>query len=207
MKDQVVNLLREMIVNGRIAPGSKVTERDISDMLNISRMPVRDALMELVHQGLLINKPAGRYVIELNGEDVRHFYKLRLSLEKLAVELAVQNVTDEKLAALEAKLEEMRGAIADKNTTLYASSDFAIHELIWQQSGNPYLIEILSSMIGPIFLFISSQAGLVDDWQELFRLHEHLVKTIAANDIPAALQSIEAHVQHSLELALQVFER
>lgn len=207
MKDQVIQLVRDMIVSGRIAPGSKITERDVSDMLNVSRMPVRDALIELVHQGLLINKPAGRYVIELSGEDVRHFYRLRLSLEKLAVELAIQNTTPEKRAALQTKLDEMRRAIAEKNTTLYASSDFAIHELIWEQSGNPYLIEILSSMIGPIFLFISSQAGLVDDWRESLRLHEQLVTTIESTDVSAALQSIEAHVQHSLELALQVFDR
>lgn len=206
MKDQAADLLRDLIVSGRIAPGSKLTERDVCKLLNISRMPARDALMALEHQGLLISKPAGRYVIELGEEEVRHFYNLRLALEKLAVEFAIHNSSDTNLALLEAKVEEMRQAIADGDSSRYARSDFAMHQLIWQQSGNPYLIEVLNSMIGPIFLFISSQAGIVEDWQASLRLHEHLVETIASKDVVAAVKSMEDHVLHSLDLALQAFK-
>jgi GntR family transcriptional repressor for pyruvate dehydrogenase complex len=132
---------------------------------------------------------------------------LRLALEKLAVEFAVHNTTDANHALLLAKVEEMRQAIADGDASSYASSDFAMHQLIWQQSGNPYLIEVLSSMIGPIFLFISSQAGIVEDWQASLQLHEHLVETIATKDVAAAVKSMEDHVLHSLDLALQAFKQ
>lgn len=207
LKDQAAEALREMIVTAKIASGSKVTERDVAEWLNISRMPARDALMKLERQGLIVTKPGGRYVIELDEQDIRHLYKLRTTLEKLAVELAIGNASQVNQKALESKLAEMRNAIAVGDIPTYISSDLEMHELIWQQAGNPYLLNMLNSMIGPIFMFIASQARIIEDWQESLRLHEQLVEMIAAKDIPAAVQSIEAHVRHSLDLSLSAFHK
>src|SRR4026209_1682281 len=91
LKNQAAELLRGMIVGGKLASGSKVTERDVATWLNVSRMPARDALMDLERQGLIVTRPGGRYVIELSEQDIRHLYQLRASLEKLAFELAVGN--------------------------------------------------------------------------------------------------------------------
>ena len=205
LKDQTATILRDLIVSGQIAPGSKITERNIAELLNISRMPARDALLDLERQGLVVNKPGGRYVIQLGETEIRQLYQLRLTMEKLAVELAIQNGSAANVTAIEAKLAEMRRAITEADTTRYSASDLEMHELIWQQAGNPYLVDMLHSMIGPIFMFIASQARLAEDWQESLRLHEQLVETISARDVPAAHRSIEAHLQHSLDLALSAF--
>jgi DNA-binding GntR family transcriptional regulator len=207
LKDQAAEALREMIVTAKIASGSKVTERDVAAWLHISRMPARDALMILERQGLIVTRPGGRYVIELDEQDIRHLYKLRTTLEKLAVELAIGNASQVNQKALESKLAEMRHAIAVGDIPTYISSDLEMHELIWQQAGNPYLLNMLNSMIGPIFMFIASQALIIEDWQESLRLHEQLVEMIAVKDIPAAVQSIEAHVRHSLDLSLSAFQK
>jgi DNA-binding GntR family transcriptional regulator len=207
LKDQAAEALREMIVTAKIASGSKVTERDVAEWLHISRMPARDALMILERQGLIVTKPGGRYVIELDEQDIRHLYKLRTTLEKLAVELAIGNASQVNQKALESKLGEMRNAIEVGDIPTYISSDLEMHELIWQQAGNPYLLNMLNSMIGPIFMFIASQARIIEDWQESLRLHEQLVEMIAVKDIPAAVQSIEAHVRHSLDLSLSAFQK
>lgn len=207
LKEQAAGALRELIVSGKIASGSKVTERDVAEWLNISRMPARDALMELERQGLIISKPGGRFVIELQEADIRHLYQLRISLEKLAVELAISHTNPERQAALEAKLGEMRHAIQSGDTETYTASDLELHEMIWEQAGNPYLLDVLHSMIGPIFMFIHSQARVIEDWQESLRLHEHLVAMIGVKDAGATVQSIEAHVRHSFDMALSVFSK
>ena len=207
LKDQATELLREMIVSGKIASGSKVTERDVAEWLNISRMPTRDALMELERQGLIVTKPGGRYVIELDEQAIRHLYQLRTSLEKLAVELAIGTASQDNQNALEFILAKMRHAIAVGDSAAYIASDLEMHELIWQQAGNPYLLDMLNSMIGLIFMFIASQARMIEDWQESLRLHEQLVEMIGAKDVPAAVQSIEAHIRHSFDLALSVFQK
>jgi DNA-binding GntR family transcriptional regulator len=207
LKYQATELLRGMIVSGKLASGSKVTERDVATWLNISRMPARDALMELERQGLIVTRPGGRYVIELNEEDIRHLFRLRATLEKLAVELAVANASPVNQAALETKLAEMRRAIEAGNTATYTASDLEMHELIWQRAGNPYLLDMLNSMIGPIFMIIASQARMIEDWQESLRLHEQLVEAIGAQDLPAAVHSIDAHIRHSFDLALSAFQK
>lgn len=207
LKDQAADLLREMIVSGKITPGSKVTERDVAEWLKISRMPARDALMQLEREGLIVTKPDGRYVIELGEQDIQHLYQLRTALEKLAVELAIQNFSPENQKILEAKLAEMRQAIEVGDTATYTASDLGLHEIIWRQASNPYLLDMLNSMIGPIFMFIASQAPIVDDRHESLRLHEQLLETIRGRDLAAAIKSIEAHMAHSLALAISGFKK
>lgn len=205
LKDQTTQILRTLIVGGKILPGARITERDIAEMLNISRMPARDALMDLERQGLVVSKPGGRFVIQLNKSDIRHLYQLRHALEKLAVELAIANASPANQMALEAKLDEMRRAIQLGDIPAYTSSDLEMHSLVWEQAGNPYLLDMLQSMIGPIFMMIASQARLAEDWQESLSLHEQLVATIVERDTAAAVGSLEAHLQHSLDLALGAF--
>jgi DNA-binding GntR family transcriptional regulator len=206
LKDQAADVLREMIVSGKIASGSKVTERDVAEWLKISRMPARDALMELEREGLIITKPGGRYVIKLGEKDILQLYQLRTALEKLAIELAIGNSSVVNQNALEAKLVEMRNAIKVGDTAAYTASDLELHELLWQQADNPYLLDMLHSMIGPIFMLIASQARMIEDWQKSLLLHEQLLETIRNKDIQAALNSIEAHLQHSQTLALSAFQ-
>ena len=71
LKNQSTELLRNAIVSGRIPPGTKLVERELADLLGMSRMPARDALMDLEREGLVVSKSNGRYVIELSKEDVQ----------------------------------------------------------------------------------------------------------------------------------------
>jgi DNA-binding GntR family transcriptional regulator len=207
LKEQTAHLLRDLIVKGRIAAGAKITERDVAELLDISRMPARDALLELERQGLVISKPGGRYVIQLDEADVRQLYQIRLALEKLAVELAVQRITSSGQALLNNKLEEMRAAVDANDQEGYITSDLEMHALIWEQADNPYLLNMLHSMIGPIFMFIATQTRVQENWRETLDLHEKLSLAISAQDAAGAVQWIEAHMQRSLALAVDVFQR
>jgi DNA-binding GntR family transcriptional regulator len=206
LKDQAARHLREMIVSGRIPAGSKITERDVAQWLEISRMPARDALMELENQGLVVSKADSRYVIQPTPQEVRQLYQLRLALEKLAVELAITSASERRKDQLQRKLDAMRRAVERGDQATYTASDLEMHELIWQQAGNPYLLNSLHALTGPIFMFIASQTRVKENWTETLALHEALVQAICAGDAAAALHSVEAHLQRSLDLALQVFQ-
>ena len=207
LKEQTTRLLRDLIVKGRIAAGSKITERDVAELLATSRMPARDALLELERQGLVISKPGGRYVIQLGEEEVRHLYQIRLALEQLAVELAAQRITPAGKDALQRQLDAMGAAIAANDREGYVASDLEMHALIWQQADNPYLLDMLHSMIGPIFMFISTQTKVQENWRETLELHAALCRAICAWDTAGALQGIEAHTRRSLALAVEVFQK
>jgi DNA-binding GntR family transcriptional regulator len=205
LKDQAIELLRDYIVGGSIPPGTKIVEREVADLLGISRAPVRDALMELEKEGLVVTRPSGRYVIQLTQRDVRELYQVRLVLERLAAELAAQNTCPENRAALAAKLEAMRVAVAQGNRAKHVAADVEMHWLVWKQADNEHLLHMLSSMIGPVFMFVANNAGEFD-WQETLALHEDLTESVNKGDAAAAAKSIEQHLENALSRSLTIFQ-
>lgn len=206
LREQVANILRDLIVSGRIKPGTKVTERDVADMLKISRMPARDALLDLERQGLIISKPGGRYVIQLNEADIRNIYNVRLALEKLSVEEAVAKIQSGQKVQLLDILGKMKQAVDENDRAAYTSSDLEFHELIWDISNNPYLVNMISSLAGPIFMFIASQTRFEENWRETLELHTTLANAICNQQLDAALKTIEEHMLTSLDLTLKIFK-
>ena len=205
LKDRAMDLLRDHIVSGRIPAGAKLVERDLAQLLGISRAPVRDALIQLETEGLVVSKPNGRYVVELTDRDIRELYQVRLVLEKLAVELAAQSRSPENRRALAATLNKMQEAIARRDRLAYIKHDVEIHRLIWQQSDNSHLYNILNSMVGRIFIFVSSNAQYYD-WEETLKVHQDVVGHINAGDASGAIASIQLHMDNALQGALQVFQ-
>jgi DNA-binding GntR family transcriptional regulator len=205
LKEQTARLLRDLIVAGRIPPGAKITERDVASWLDTSRMPARDALMALEQQGLIVSRPSGRYVIELSAADVRHLYQVRLALERLALELAIPALVQEQLASQEIALEAMRRAVADGDVSAYVRSDLDMHQQIWRAAGNPYLLEMLDSLIGPIFMLVARQTRVRENWEETLELHADLLQALYARDALAAQRNLTVHLQRSLDLALSAF--
>lgn len=207
LKDQTTDLVRAYIISGRIPPGTKLVERELARLLGTSRMPVRDALMDLEREGLVISKPNGRYVIELKKEDIDHLYQIRLVLERLAAEQAARNVSPAHCAALRANLHKMQEAILQNDGDAYVRADLEAHPLIWQQARNPYLLKMLNSIVGPIFMFIASQTEFQTNWHETLQLHQELADAICAGDGPQAVKSIEEQLDNSYQLSLRAFER
>lgn len=207
LKEQSTELLRSYIISGRIPPGTKLSERELAELLGISRMPARDALMDLEREGLVISRSNGRYVIELTRADVEQLFEVRLALERLAVSEAAAHHSPENCAALRANLVRMADAIARSDRDAYVRSDLEAHQLIWQQAENPYLLKLLESITGPIFMFIASHVEFQPNWQETHQLHEELADAICAGDAAGAMRSIETQMENSLQLSQRLFAR
>ena len=202
LKDQAIELLRDYIVGGSIPPGTKIVEREVADLMGISRAPVRDALMELEKEGLVVTKSSGRYVIELTEKDVRELYQVRLALERLAAELAAQNTCPENCAALTAKLEAMRAAVDQGDRSKHVAADVEMHWLVWKQADSEHLLRMLSSMVGPVLMFVANNADEYD-WQETLALHEDLAESVNSGEAVAAAKSIEQHLDNALQRSLR----
>jgi len=207
LKEQSTRLLRSQIIGGHIPQGTKLTERDLAELLGISRMPARDALMALENEGLIESKANGRYVIEVDEVDIQHLFQVRLVLERLAVAEAANHSSPENCAALRRNLQEMQEAIVRNDRDAYVQSDLEAHQLIWQQAGNPYLLSMLNSITGPIFLFISSHTEFQRNWHETLHMHTELTDAICAGAVVEAIQSIEQQLNNSLDLSEKVFDK
>lgn len=203
--DRITQLLWDSILEGRIRPGTRLVERQLASQLGISRVPVREALIQLEKDGLIVSKSDGRYVIELNEQEIGKLYQVRRVLEGLAVELAAQNTSPERADVLRNKLQVMREAVAREDRIAYVRNDIELHRLIWGQANNPYLLELLRTLTGPIYMFVADNANTIA-WEVAFELHENLIGAVNAGDVDIAREQVERHMDEGLCRAYEVFQ-
>lgn len=205
LKDRAADTLRGYISSGRIPEGTKLTERDVSELLGISRSPARDALMILETEGLVVSRPNGRFVIELTEKDVRDIHLLRWTLERLAAELAAPNVTEANRDELYAALRDLEAAV-DGDAYDWARCDTALHRTIWRLADNAYLLKVLDSVLGAIFVLAERDKmyGTRDN-ERVIANHRELVNLIAAGDGTKAGRVVEIQIKQSLEKTLKTF--
>ena len=207
LKDRAAEMLRDYISTGRIPEGTKLTEREVSRLLGISRMPAHEALTILEAEGLVISRPGGRYVIELDEKDVRDLLALRVALESLAVRLAAAHNSPEHQAVLRARLHDLQEAVAGKDPFECNKCDMALHQAIWQQADNPHLLRVLDSVLGAIFV-LADRVKIYgrEDLQRMLNGHRRLVEQIIAGEGEDAVHTIEAHLRSSLTESLRTFQ-
>lgn len=203
---QAVNLLRDAIINGQIPQGTKLVERTVAELLGISRAPARDALIELERDGLIVTKSSGRHVIELSKHDIKELLQIRLALETLALELAIQNKSSTLFKNLDLHLAAMKDAIQNNDHAAYVNSDINMHSEIWTSSANQRLEAQLNSMVGPIFMFIKTNAEIFD-WKETYHLHVPIVDAIRSGDVVSGRSAIRIHMDSTLTRSLNAYEQ
>jgi DNA-binding GntR family transcriptional regulator len=150
LRAHVVRMLRADILAGKYKPGDRLNESQIARELNISRIPVREALSQLQEQGLVVNRERrGMFVMDLGAEEVLQISSLRIILETEAIKLARSRMTPEIHAQLEkltAQMEAWNGTLLDA-----AALDLEFHRVIWRATGNPYLERALNTLMVPLF--------------------------------------------------------
>jgi DNA-binding GntR family transcriptional regulator len=208
LKDRAAEMLRDQISSGRIPEGTKLTEREVSRLLGISRMPARDALMTLEAEGLILAKPDGRYVIELSEKDICDLSVLRWTLEGLAARLAAENGSAESHTALQARLDDL-AAVADGGDLAECTRcDMALHETIWRQAQNPHLLRVLDSVLGAIFVLCDRvKVSSTYDAETTVGQHRRIVDRIVAGDGEGAAQAMEAHLRSALDASLRIISK
>ena len=150
LRAHVVKILSAGILSGKYRPGDRLNESQIARELNISRIPVREALSQLQEQGLVQNRERrGMFVTNIGPEEVLQISSLRIVLETEALRLAQKNMTPEILVALEKLVERME----TWNGTLLeaAALDLEFHRMLWRAAGNPYLERALNGLMVPLF--------------------------------------------------------
>lgn len=153
-KDQIVIAVKNAILAGKLESGDPIVESRIAQQLAVGTPLVREALIELEHQGFVQKIPfKGTVVTKLSREDVDHIFRLRAELEALAVEWAKEHVTDADIEELTLFTEHMKQGAAALNLPLFYENDLAFHRKIWELAGNPYLADALEKVVVPLFAF------------------------------------------------------
>jgi len=155
LRDKVVACIKEAIFSGQLKPGDPVVERHLAQQMKIGTPAVREALVTLHEQGFLRRVAnTATYVNSYTPDEVKDLYQLRVEFELLALQWAKARVTEADLKALEAVIQEMAGAAAEKNLRRFYELDLQFHRDCWRLSGNRFLARSLELLVPPLFAFV-----------------------------------------------------
>ncbi len=147
LSDQVYTVLKGMICDHRFSPGARVNVEEITKELGVSRTPVWEAVRRLQQEGLLENIPnRGVFMAELSLQKALYLYAVREVLEGLAAKAAAQLISDQALAKMEGILERQKASVEARDLLVYSRLDFDFHAVVYEESGNPVLKEMLDSV-------------------------------------------------------------
>lgn len=200
MKDEVYNLLRKRIVTGELEPGTKLRDLDLSVQLGISRTPIREALLKLENDGLVLTK-ANRWTLvsPINLKEAESIYSIVWTLECLAMEQAFLNISSKDVEELEHLNENFNNAIKTEEIFSILEADNAFHNKIIQLSNNLELPKLLSSLkvrVQRIEIHYFSQTGTKNS---SYIEHHQIIQAIKNQNLNQALAAIKANWKNSLD--------
>lgn len=205
LRHRAYESIKQRIVTVELRPGQRLVERDLAAELDVSRIPLREALRMLAAEGLVLLVPGkGALVAPFTPADVNHLFDIREVLESLAARLAAANATPDNIGPLKACLAEARSATAAGDLQRIAAANAAFHVEIIELAGNPLLttqMRPLAARTEWLFRLTSSR-----DAAEQRSEHEALFDLIAAGDQEAAAASAFAHVAAGRATSLALAE-
>ena len=205
LHDQVVARLRTMLVEGRIAPGAKLNERELSELLRVSRTPLREAIKLLAAEGLVDLLPnRGAVAVKLSEADVLNTFEVLAAIEGQSGELAAQRVTDEELAELRALHYEMMASYARSDLSNYYRLNQQIHVAINQATKNPVLVKTYNSINARVTSLRFRTNQNAARWKIAVKEHEAMIEALAAHDAAALRDVLVEHLRNKRDTVLEL---
>lgn len=189
------------ILNGNLTPGQRINEPDVAARLNVSRVPVREALRELESSGVVISrKHSGVFVRQLGMGEVRDLYQLRALLDGFAGRAAAQlpkKERDQLLKFLVSTASCMKQALKIADANLYYAENLRFHWAIVEAAGNAQMAEIYRGIVQKLHISrlknLSGNSGRKASIAE----HQAIVRSLRQGDFAQADLLMASHVQNA----------
>jgi DNA-binding GntR family transcriptional regulator len=199
LKDVAADFIREGIVSGRFGPGGKVDQDEIAGILGISRLPVREALIELAQKGFVTAIPRrGAFVVDLGVDDIDDHYEVLAMAFALAARRAAKQLRAVQLLDLESIHDEI-AATDDLTVRQALNRDF--YQMINHAGSSPRLLSILGFLSGalPGSYYLSAPA-----WSETEAMYrERMLAALQAHDPDAASRAAEEHLRACAKVTVE----
>jgi len=147
LRQQVLDGLRRAIIDGRLAPGARLTERELTEMMRVSRTVIREVLRQLETEGLIAIVPnKGPVVRELSLAEAQDLYSIRAVLEGLAARLFVEHAGDAQVKSLAQALDVVAGAYRRGDAQEVLETKNRFYDALFEGAGSETLSTMLNSL-------------------------------------------------------------
>lgn len=211
LSNTVVDRLREAILRGLFLPGDRLREEQLAEALGVSRGPIRDALLQLEREGMVVRRPnRGAMVARLSRADLEEVYSVRVAIEPVAYAWATRNAVQRDLEEMQAIIDSYSKLTRRVTVQEAADADLGFHDVIYVAARNKRLLNLWQDLRPQVYVFLLARTYVRKrEFREIMiARHGQILVAIADRDEPRARELAAEHVQTSYErvLAEYVFD-
>lgn len=202
LTDMVLEAIQNAIIDKSIPPGSHISEASMAAALEVSKTPVREALLRLRHIGLVAPAERGMRVVMPSPELIRNAYELRGGVERTAAQLAAERASEEQLAMIESAANMSLARAQATDWEGFRASDTEFHTLIASASRNPLVAgSVADSLVLNAALF-AREFRTTGDSVVCGQEHTAISEALRQRDIETAGRRAQQHVAHVMTMVL-----
>ena len=208
LHDQVMARLREMLIEGRIEPGAKLNERELSLRLQVSRTPLREAIKLLGAEGLVDLIPnRGAVAVKLTETDVQQVFEMLAGLEAMSGELAALRISAAQLAQIKALHYDMLACFERGDLSGYYRLNARIHMAINDAAGNPLLTKTYREINARVQSLRFRTNQNKTKWRQAVTEHEDMLQALETRDAAAMRHILTEHLLHKRDTVVELLRK
>jgi len=197
MRQNVADVLRKALLAGHFNPGEGLSEVDLAAQLNVSRGPIREALLILAEEGLVTHtQNRGFSVLQLSEGDRKEISQVRMPLEALALRLARARANEDDLKLVAALKERVLTVFESGDFHASTRMDLEFHRAIWELSGNHWLVAALKRVVVPYFTFgmVYGERPAALSYELMLKEHGVYLDYLRGDDSLTAQECVQFHL-------------
>lgn len=196
LRDQLVENLRTDILSGRYKEGDAIRQDEVVARYQVSRTPVREALIELEKEGLLIRIPNCGMRVARQAPDAVHdlLIPLRRTVETYAVRRCYSTLTEQDFQAWESILERMRTACEKRDCIALGEADIAFHRFLVDRTGEQSLSKIWAAIAGQVRAYFLKYHLAYEDLMVIYREHAAIIEMFRSGNEQASIELLASRI-------------
>lgn len=198
VRQEVYVKLREGILNGTLAPGVQLRDKELAEQLGVSRTPVREALLRLEDEGLVKTKPnSSTRVSSIDFHNAFHLYSIVWTLERLALSQAFGSITDEHIQQMNDANERFLQKMKDKDRFSALEADYDFHTVYIKLSQNLELEKIIYELKTKLKRLDLYYFDKIKNASLSYEEHKKIIEALTERNLPLALDAVEHNWKNS----------
>lgn len=204
LREQVAERLRMAIATGKFPAGARLIERELCEMLGVSRTSLREALRELQADGLITLQPnKGLSVSVVTADTARSIYEVRAMLEGLAARLFARNATREQMADLRQSVDRLAEVYENFSAEAFIAAKTRFYDILLEGAGNPVAADMLRRIHTRVSQLRVVSLSSAERAQQSIRELREFLDALEKRDEERAWQVCVAHVEAAAKAALK----